>query len=1264
MMRKQGIFFWLSLLPCVIAAATDFSLGIDSPEIIANSCRERQCLNGLWRFYPLTGQDKVTDLSPQKGTGWGYFKVPGIWPQGAGKNSFQPMLPDETLLKQAEKWHTAWYRREFTVPAKAEGKKVFLDIEQIQTRGMVYIDGKKAGEILFPGGELELTRFIHPGKRQTLDIRLSAVPLSEDHYVVMDGNNITKVAARVKNKGIAGDVFLHIVPEERIDNTHFITKVSNGTITFDSGFSGLKSGKSYTVTAEIFDRHGKKVKTFTSTPFTSADLKNGRRSFSAEWKDPELWDLHTPQNLYKGVLTLSAGGKTLDRTIPERFGFREFGIDGQNYVLNGKVIHLRAYHLPNFSAFWMADKASRENSLEAYRRLRGLGFNFSISRNYNFAEGETNYLRGSFEAADEFGHLWSLSLPQPWQFQKKLAVKENADRFAAMSGHLIRKYWNHPSIVLYVTNHNNAGAWGDQNPLRIGGEYKRANAESEVKAKEPDRENFLIAQKRIAEIDPSRPTYSHASGSLGGQYSLNCYLNWAPKQERSDWLEHFSKQGKYPLSFVEWGLPHIASFSSYRWPKFIWAAKDVMTVWDAEYLAAEYGDSAAKWTPDREKLLDFLVRLGNNPTGWHPLSSRAGRLPEVIRICADYFADNLPAMRAWNIGILLPWDDYAFYVANPGKYPSVENPDRWKNLNKPGLVPDYFNWGDYMLNAHKNQFRLSALGEVLKIWNQPLIAWIGGEKVFTTKEHIFHPGDTVRKQLVVLNDARVPVTCEYVVWLRNVNAPAVRGSVTVEPGKRALVPFRTVLPKRLKDGRYELAAQFLFRGENIKKQFAHSIALDVIPKPASSVSGSEVALYDPRGMTAKLLDSLKIRYVKVNSATDLKRFKTLVIGREALSEKGPLPNLNAVRDGLNVLVFEQPTRVIERLGFRMNEYGLRNVFPRDMEHPVLNGLHAELLRDWRGEGTLLKPYLDYDQFFCPEWKWCGFQNTRVWRCRNRGVVANVQIEKPSVGNFTPILDGGFALQYAPLLEYREGKGRILFCQAEVTGRTETEPAANLLAANLLKYIRTVNAPVYSSFAVIGGEVFRKALEKRNLKGMTESPAAADVILVGPGAKGYPDLTEMVRAGKRVAAFGLSAEEIRRILPGVKAENVKAGASQIADLKAPELRGISNMDSYFQHRLDYAAVDGKEIAVLRIGKGSAVIVGVAPWMLDYNKFFRLRSSFRRRAFLMSQILRNAGIASESVLLEHFASEAQKEPWKNSYYLQDPISGDDPYRYYHW
>lgn len=1258
---KQIPVLFLCILT-VFLSAEDFSLGIDAPQRLANPSRERLCLNGLWRFLPLVDGRKLTDTPPPSGSGWGYFKVPGVWPHGAGNTSFKPLIAPE-LLKTSPKWHTAWYRREITVPADVSGKQVFFEAELIQTRGTVYLDGRKAGEIVFPGGMVELTGLVRPGKRQTLEVRLSAVPLSEDHYVAMDGDNITKVAAKVKNRGITGDTFLHIVPAERIDNTHFITKVKGMTITFDSALSGLRPEKRYTVSVRIVDRNGKEVKAFASPAFRAGELKNGRFRFTGIWEDARLWDVHTPQNLYMAELTLSADGKAVDRTFPERFGFREFTIEGQNYVLNGKVIHMRAYHLPNFSAEWMADKASRESSLEAYRRLRELGFNFTISRNYNFAEGAANYLRGSFEAADEFGHLWSLSLPHPWQF-KNLTVKENADAFAAMSGYLIRKYWNHPSVILYVTNHNRAGAWGDQSPLRIGGDYQRANSAKEVEMKEKGRNDFFVAQKRIAEIDPSRPVYSHASGSLGGQYSLNCYLNWAPKQERSDWLENFYKNGKYPLSFMEWGLPHSASFSSYRWPKFIWAAEDVQTTWDVEYLAAEYGGEAAEWSLERREILDKLVQWKNKPIRWGALAGPVIRLPEVDRLLADYHTDNLRSLRAWNIGILLPWDEFVFYCKNPGTYPAVENPDRWRNLNKPGLVPDYFNWGDYVLTAHRNQFRLSKVGEANRKWNQPLIAWIGGEQVFTTKEHNYRPGDTVAKQLVVLNDLREPVECDYVVWIRNVNAPAFRGTVTVQPGKRALVPFRTRLPTRLKPGAYDLAADFRFRAAGVDKKFSDSFRMDVLPGPAERKTGARVALYDSKGMSEKLLKRLNVPYTKVGRWSELRGFKTLVIGREALSADGDLPDLSGVRDGLNVLIFEQPTRAIERLGFRINEHGLRSVFPRSSGHPALSGLSPEHLRDWRGEATLLAPYIDYNQFFCPEWNWCGFKNTRVWRCRNRGTVANALPEKPVLGNFSPVLDGGFALQYAPVLEYREGKGRIVFCQAEVTGRTLGEPAADILAGNLLDYIRSAKPAEFRTFAAVGGKEFRDWLSKLHLNGAVETLRDADVIVAGPGAAQYPDLTEQVRNGKKVVAVGLSAVELARLLPGVNAKQVVAGTSQLADLSAPELNGISNLDTFFQHRLNYTAVDGKEVAVVRIGKGSAVILGVAPWMLDYNELFRLRSSFRRRAFLVSQVLRNAGIDFKSVLLDRFGTGPVAEPWKGSYYLQEPISGDDPYRYYHW
>ena len=86
----------------------------------------------------------------------------------------------------------------------------------------------------------------------------------------------------------------------------------------------------------------------------------------------------------------------------------------------------------------------------------------------------------------------------------------------------------------------------------------------------------------------------------------------------------------------------------------------------------------------------------------------------------------------------------------------------------------------------------------------------------------------------------------------------------------------------------------------------------------------------------------------------------------------------------------------------------------------------------------------------PVVKWCGIDVPRVWRCGNRGNVASVLIEKPAKGDFLPILDGGYSLQYSPLMEYREGKGLVLFCQMDVTGRTESDPAAETLARNICR----------------------------------------------------------------------------------------------------------------------------------------------------------------------------------------------------------------------
>ena len=239
-----------------------------------------------------------------------------------------------------------------------------------------------------------------------------------------------------------------------------------------------------------------------------------------------------------------------------------------------------------------------------------------------------------------------------------------------------------------------------------------------------------------------------------------------------------------------------------------------------------------------------------------------------------------------------------------------------------------------------------------------------------------------------------------------------------------------------------------------------TFTIHVMPHLAAPRVTPTIAVFDPTGETMQTLGSLGVSCHSVGARTDLDlgRDDILVIGKGALTVDGPGPDVRRVRDGLKVIVFEQTGDVLEkRFGFRIAEYGLRQLFPRVPDHPLLEGLDVEGPRDWRGKATIRPPRLVYSigQAYRQTTRvvqWCGLDVPRVWRCGRRGNVASVLIEKPAKGDFLPILDGGFSLQYSPLLEYREGKGVVLFCQVDVTGRTESDPAAGTLVHNLVAYV--------------------------------------------------------------------------------------------------------------------------------------------------------------------------------------------------------------------
>jgi hypothetical protein len=449
----------------------------------------------------------------------------------------------------------------------------------------------------------------------------------------------------------------------------------------------------------------------------------------------------------------------------------------------------------------------------------------------------------------------------------------------------------------------------------------------------------------------------------------------------------------------------------------------------------------------------------------------------------------------------------------------------------------------------------------------------------------------------------------------------------------------------------------------------------------------KIALWDPKGQTAQELKSTGWQWRAVEADADLSGYDILIVGKSALTVDGPGPDLSRVRDGLKVIVLEQTAQILEnRLGFRATEYGLRQVFKRVPDHPLLAGLDTEHLRDWRGAATITPPQLKYTISErlngVPVVKWCGMDQTRVWRCGNWGNVASVLIEKPARGDFLPILDGGFSLQYSPLMEYREGKGMILFCQMDVTGRTQADPAAGRLVRNMIEYAAAWKPAAIRKALYAGEAAGKDYLEKAGVPvGAYEGGklSADQVLIVGPGggeklAADSAAIDQFIKAGGHVLAVGLDEKDAASLPVKVtlkKAEHIAAYFDPPA--KDFPLAGVGPADVHNRDPRQLPLVtDGADITgdgVLAAAQdGKVVFCQLAPWTFDYSKQYNVKRTFRRTSFTLTRLLANMGVASATPLLARFKTppDASKPEnrWQDGLYLDQPEENDDPYRFFRW
>ena len=653
----------------------------------------------------------------------------------------------------------------------------------------------------------------------------------------------------------------------------------------------------------------------------------------------------------------------------------------------------------------------------------------------------------------------------------------------------------------------------------------------------------------------------------------------------------------------------------------------------------------------------------------------------------------VPYFRAMEMSGIIPFDPTLFSKQeNKTVKDHWFRKTKWNKLQRPGISPDIGIPGDpYSYPAEMMSKYISKTSQfhALKEVQAPEIAFIaGGPEKLTAQDQNYSPGEKIGKILVVVNDKvnDEDVICKWT--LKQAGGQVVNSGtadITVKAGEVGRRLIAVTAPEV--DSSETLTLEAEFSGKD-GKFASDKCFLNIIPTAKAEKISEPVLLWDKSGKTASELDALDLRYQRVkakNLPEVFKNAKLLIIGRETLDLTTPLKGLpEMVKGGLRILIMEQDQNVLRyRLGFRTNDPAPRKTWRRALNHPVFNGLPNGTLSFWRGNSTMLEPYPTYNSDYPYSMAkkayvdWHGFSNKHCWKWGNTNAVASVIIEKPHTGNFTPLADCGFDLQYTPLLEFTAGEGRIIFCQYDISGRSERDPAATKLLLNCIDYLLTAPVRPTKRLMLDADEATVKLLKKLQITENNAHSSTKKVAVVAQGAIEIPKDTDTV------VSIALSGEKISK-LTGRDIKSVDAPFSSSflghTPVQIPLLQGIGNTDFYLrgEEKIPALIKTGQESffapeGVAAIYKGDAnmpkdlILYQIRPDLIDFNKRPHMKLSYLKTMRTLRQLLVNVGLNSASPLLKDLASPVKKKEaprWLDSYYVNRPEASDDPYRYQHW
>jgi beta-galactosidase len=425
---------------------------------------------------------------------WRYSKT---FAQGAHGKDFDDSGFDRVVVPHTNvrlPWHSfddksyefvSIYRRRFKLPAEARGRHVFVDFEGVMTASTVWINGVKLGE--YKGGytpfSFDLTPHIDFDGENVLAVDVDSTERAD---IPPFGHQIDYLTFG----GIYREVALRIVPGTFIENICAKPQDVLGakpSLDVDCHIQRLEaSHDALTLEVELRDGDRSVAKATQRVPPSEAAADPTTNTVHLENIGAiKLWDLDHP-NLYTVHVRLLQGTQLVDRD-KRTLGFRHAEFTDQGFELNGKVIKLRGLDRHQTFPFMGQAMPGRAQRSDAHILRHKLHCN--IVRTSHYPQS-----RHFLDACDEMGLLVLEEIPG-WQHIGDLAWQDiSVDNVSRM----IRRDWNHPSIIL----------WG----VRIN--------------ESRDNHDFYVRTNALAhKLDPTRQTggirYFQSSEFLEDVFTMN-----------------------------------------------------------------------------------------------------------------------------------------------------------------------------------------------------------------------------------------------------------------------------------------------------------------------------------------------------------------------------------------------------------------------------------------------------------------------------------------------------------------------------------------------------------------------------------------------------------------------------------------------------------------------------------------------------------------------------------------------------------------------